>query len=390
MPGSGDSQRRRVAVVTGSRAEFGLLRPVMRAIRAHRRLDLLAIAGGAHLVPPGRTIDDVRREFALAAVVPMQRRGRHTRHDEVQALARGVHGFGQAFARLDPDWVVVLGDRIEALAAALAASLGGWALAHVHGGDRAEGIADDAIRHAITRLAHLHLVATEQSRRRVIRMGEPVWRVICTGSPAVDGLRQVAPLALPRWRTLGAPAVVVLMHPLGRDESVEQAAAAAVLTAAVQWAARRNARVLAFHPNADPGRQGILAALAQARRRHPEHLSVIEHLPRDQFLGMLRRLAGTGGVLAGNSSAGLIEAAALRLPVVNVGARQGGRQTPDNVVQAGESVASVRRALDRAARLDRSLFFHPYGDGHAGERIAAALARIDPHQPGFLRKRNRY
>ncbi|MBY0260816.1 MAG: UDP-N-acetylglucosamine 2-epimerase, partial [Phycisphaerales bacterium] len=142
------SKRLRVAVVTGTRAEFGLLRPVMDAIKARKDLQLLVVAGGAHLLAPARTIREVESAYTVAATVPMQRPGQTGRAADAAALGRGVSGFAKAFADLKPDWVVVLGDRIEALAAGSAASVAGIAVCHIHGGDRAEGIADEAMRHA--------------------------------------------------------------------------------------------------------------------------------------------------------------------------------------------------------------------------------------------------
>src|SRR5205814_10141422 len=141
------------------------------------------------------------------------------------ATGRGIAGFARVFEEIRPDWVVVLGDRIEAFAAASAASIGGIAVAHIHGGDRAEGIADEAMRHAITKLAHLHLAATEQSAERIIRMGERPEHVLVIGSPAIDGLLAIPALADQRDEELGRPGAVFLMHPVGRADEREESAA---------------------------------------------------------------------------------------------------------------------------------------------------------------------
>jgi len=154
--------RRRVMVVTGSRAEFGLLEPVMHAVRGHAALDLVVVVAGSHLVAPGLTWRDVEAAgFAIVARVPMQAEGVSGRLADAAAVGRGVSGLARVYETERPEWVVVLGDRIEAFAAAAAASIAGIAVAHLHGGDRAEGIADEALRHAITKLAHLHLAATD-------------------------------------------------------------------------------------------------------------------------------------------------------------------------------------------------------------------------------------
>jgi UDP-hydrolysing UDP-N-acetyl-D-glucosamine 2-epimerase len=381
-----DPARRRVAIVTGSRAEFGLLRPVMDAVRDHAGLELAVIAAGAHLISPGETYYEVKKAYAkhLADAVPMQVAGRTGRFEDVEALARGIGRFGRSFQRLRPDWVVVLGDRIEPFAAASAASVGGLAVAHIHGGDRAEGVADEAMRHAITKLAHLHLAATPASAERIIRMGEPPRTVHTVGSPAIDGLEQIPPLPDAEWAELGHPEIVFLLHPVGRTAEHEEHVAAGVLAAL----GHSGVHVLALHPNHDPGRVGILRAVEAAEGGG---VKVRAHLPRDKFVGLLKRLSAKGGVLVGNSSAALIEAAALKCAAVDVGARQGGRERAENVVgSASESPQDVMRAVAIARKLELKALRHPYGDGQSGARIAELLARTDPWEPSLLRKRCAY
>jgi UDP-hydrolysing UDP-N-acetyl-D-glucosamine 2-epimerase len=353
-------------VVTGTRAEFGLLEPVMRAIAADRRLRPCAIATGTHLTTG--TWRDIRAAgFDIEARVRMQRKGQSGRSADVAALARGVAGFGRQFESIRPDFVVVLGDRIEVLAAASAASIGGYRIAHLHGGDRAEGVADEAMRHAVSKLAHVHLAATAQSRRRLIRMGEDAAAVFNVGSPAADGLRDIEPAD-------DAPDVIVLQHPIGAEDTQEAQWMAATLRAI----ARRRTR-LVMAPNHDAGARGIRRALRAARD------DVVEHLPRRRWLSVL---AGAK-VIVGNSSAGLIDAAILRTPCVNIGPRQGGREKPANVIDCDYGQRPVRAAIDRALQLDLRRMRHPYGDGRSGRRIAERLAAIDLHRVP-LRKRNTY
>src|SRR5690606_28582303 len=258
---------RRVAVVTGTRAEFGLLAPVMEAVRDRPDCELLVIAAGSHLVAPALTLREVKARFPVADSIPMQTAGKVGRAHDVEALGKGVGRFGRSFDRLRPDWVVVLGDRIEAFAAASAASVGGFAVAHLHGGDRAEGVADEAMRHAITKLAHLHLPATEASAERVRRMGEPDANTIVVGSPAVDGLAAIEPTGDGAFAELGSPRAVVLFHPVGRTDELEEHAAHAV------FEALEGVPTLALHPNLDPGRNGIMRALTDA----PANVRVRSH-----------------------------------------------------------------------------------------------------------------
>lgn len=369
------SGQRHVCVVTGSRAEFGLLRPVMESIRSHVQLRLSVIAAGAHLLPPTRTIEEVQAEFDVALIVPMQEGGETGRFADAVALGRGVERLARAFDDLRPDYVLVLGDRIEAFAAAAAASIGGIRVAHMHGGDRAEGIADESVRHAITKLAHIHLPATEASAERIIAMGEHEQTVHIVGSPAIDDLARFGPLTDDEFVDCGSPQIVFLMHPVGRPDDEEEHDAARVLEAS-----QRVGRTCALDPNHDSGRAGIVRAIESAEIcRHA-------HLPRRRFVGLLRRAK----VLVGNSSAGLIEAAALGLWCVNIGPRQGGRERPGNVIDVLEPDSpALEQALRDALEGGPSRGRHPYGDGRAGARTATILATLNfDHHP--LRKRNTY
>ncbi len=394
------SPRRKVMVVTGSRSEFGLLRPVMEAVRKHKSLTLQVVVAGEHLLAPANTWREVDAAYGIDARVPMQKKTDKGRKDHAAACGRGVEGFAKVIKRLRSDWVVVLGDRIEAFAAASAASIAGVAVCHVHGGDRAEGIADEAMRHAITKLAHLHCAATNRSAQRIVRMGEPKSAVHVTGSPAIDGLTQVKPLTRKQAAQLGKPDRVVLLHPSGLPPEIEHDIAFLLADYA-----RVSGSTLLLAPNSDPGSEIIRRVWRWHSRRYA-HVRFVEHLPRPIFLSLLRSLASsspalpTSGVLIGNSSAGIIEAGALGTPVFNVGPRQSGRERGENVSDLKIDSARVDRdrfwdALERAwAPL--SIAETPpkrsraYGDGRAGPRIASLLAKTDPHTPALLRKRIAY
>ena len=375
------ARRKRIAVVTGSRAEFGLLVPVMQAVQASPALELQVFAAGSHLIQPALTLRDVKALFPIIDSVPMQIAGRVGRAEDAQALGTGISRFARVFAAHTPDWVVVLGDRIEAFAAASAASIGGYLLAHIHGGDRAEGVADEAMRHAITKLANLHFPATPQSADRIIRMGERPDRTHVVGSSSVDGLSDIPAMDDALFAECGSPSILFLMHPVGRHAEAEEAAAVESLAAC-----RESGAVLALAPNHDPGRDGITRALKEAAG-----ITYIEHMPRPRFISLLKRLSVEGGIMVGNSSAGLIEAAALRLPVVNLGHRQLGRERPANVIDSPEETQeSVARAIVQARAINRTSITHPYGSGDTGKRIAAILAHLSLDEPGLRRKLNTY
>ncbi|MCA9292709.1 MAG: UDP-N-acetylglucosamine 2-epimerase (hydrolyzing) [Phycisphaerales bacterium] len=370
------TKTRRIAVVTGTRAEWGLLAPIVARLDATQNCTALIFAAGAHLLPPTMTVDELPR---VNARIPMQQPGKTGRLADAVALGRGIEGFARAYAEEQPDWVVVLGDRIEAFAAAAAASVGGIAVAHIHGGDRAEGVADEAMRHAITKLSHLHLAATQQSAERIVRMGEDPKQVHVVGSPAAIGIDKVQALDDAMWGEFGEPSVVVLLHPTGRGEDAERATAEAVREAV------KSERVLWMQPNHDPDREAIVGVIEEAERAG--ECVARAHVPHAVFRGLLKRLGESGGVLVGNSSAGLIEAALLHCPAVDIGDRQGGRERAGNVVHTpGETAAEIRRAIAEARTIDRAGITHPYGRGDADVRIGELLMGVEPN----LRKRNAY
>lgn len=366
---------RLITVVTGTRSEFGLLRPVMRAIKLHSKLDLRVIVTGTHLLEPTLTVREVESEFPVQVRIPMQQTGETGRLADAAALGRGICGLAEAFNHHPPDVVLVLGDRIEAFAAASTAAVAGIRVAHLHGGDRAEGIADDALRHAITKLAHLHLPATSESAERIINMGETPLQVHLVGSPAIDGLKMMPPLDEGPYAALGQPDIVCLLHPSGLTREEEWANTERLLRLCKTYGT-----VLALHPNFDAGREGILEAIETSG------CQTVDHLPRDRFIGLLRRAT----CLVGNSSAGLIECAALGKPCINVGSRQSGREMPDHVIDVPDwDLGAVDLALETIFSGLECPDTHPYGDGTAGLKTAEVLASFKPeHHP--LIKHNSY
>ncbi len=282
MTGQAETPSRSIVIVTGTRADWGLLEPIARAVAAQGGLRLRVVVTGVHLTTG--TWRDVRSAgFTIDARVRMQRAGEVGRSADAHALGRGVAGLAKAFDALalgagpgGQDVVLVLGDRIEAMAAAAAASVGGRWVAHVHGGDRAQGVADEAMRHAVSKLAHWHFPATPTSRRRLIRMGERPEAVWCHGSPAVDALRDIFPAGAARAGHSSGE-VIVLHHPSGQDDATE----CKQMTAILKATAGRDRLVLM--PNHDPGRGGVVEAIEQ----HACAEEVVDHLPRAAFLKRL-------------------------------------------------------------------------------------------------------
>jgi GDP/UDP-N,N'-diacetylbacillosamine 2-epimerase (hydrolysing) len=360
-----------VAVITGSRADYGLLVSPMQAIADHPKLELKLVVCGMHLLRKfGRTADQIARDgWPIAARVPMQT-GRDGGVDQAGGLARGVAGIARYLASANADLALVLGDRIEALAGALAAYTTGRFVAHIHGGDVAPGDFDDGFRHAITKLAHIHLAATRDAARRIVRLGERPEHVHVVGGPGLDRLAAL----MDRDRSRSAPSnrALVVQHPCGRSAPRERQTMSALLRA-VQSV---GLRAVVIYPNSDRGHSGIIEAIDRAHQRFPAGtLETHRSLPRDDYLGLLT----TSRVLVGNSSSGIIEAGTAGLPVVNIGPRQNGRcRNGSCVVDCAETYDAIQGALKSALSLrPKRRRGGPYGRGDAGRRIAEILAATE-------------
>jgi len=376
---SGDTRpTRRIGVFTSGRHDWGYLAPVYRAVEAHPSLSATVFCTGAHLVAAyGYTVEQVRADAAAVVEAPLYAPDRSDRAEAVTAGDVGALSAHMA-AAMDAhpvDIMVVLGDRIETLAAAVVVVADGRFLAHIHGGDRAAGETDDGNRHAITKLAHVHFPATAASAERIRRMGEPAERVHMVGSPGIDSILAEPPVSAAEARAkvgIGdGEFVVVLHHPSGLGESAEAAAAEQIC----QAIADAGLKAVLLGPSPDPGRE----AIDSVWRKFSSRLNwpIPPTVDRRVFL----RLIGEAVALVGNSSAGMVEAAAVDAVVVNVGDRQRGREHSDNVVNVAVDRTAIAEVLGRLVT-DRvwcdSLRAAPcvFGDGRASDRIAEALARV--------------
>ena len=373
---------------------------VLRAIKEHNRLQLQLVVTGMHLDPAnGDTGRQIENEgWSIDRVVPWEPNSGRDRRTTARNTGTAIAGLADTFAELGSQIVLVVGDRVEAFAAAAAAHVSGLVVAHVHGGDRAAGQVDDSLRHAITKLAHVHFPATRQSAQRLHKLGEDSWRIHCVGSPGLDGIASAgAPREqLEEWvgPLLPRRFALVVLHPIDADEAAEANRAETLLRAVSSCPFEQ---VVIIHPNNDPGAAGIARTWdAVAARERPVlppagkdgRVRVERDLPRPIFLGLLRDAA----VLVGNSSSGIIEAASFRTPVIDIGPRQSGRERGPNVVNVPYIEATIRRKLLTVwnrGRPKRARSGNIYGGDGAGRKIASVLAelRIDDC---LLRKLIRY
>lgn len=373
-------ETRTIAVVTGSRAEYGLLSGLIARLQIQRDLKLQLVVTGAHLSKRfGYTAAEIHQSgIPVSAEIDLALSGDQPL-DAARACGRGIERLTEAFVRLRPDLIVVLGDRFEILAAGLAALFLDIPVAHIHGGEITEGAIDDTIRHALTKIAALHFVAAAPYRRRVIQMGEPPDRVFDVGALAIDNTRS---LPLPGRRELEAqfgvpadmPYFLVTYHPVTRRQGNDRPVVEAMLAALHRIS---GARIVLTGVNADPGHESVYAPIAWYVSAHPGRAILCPSLGRVGYLGAMRHALA----VVGNSSSGLIEAPAVGVPTVNIGSRQKGRLRAVSVIDCGESEEEIFAALIRASepafRCSMLSQVLPY-DGHGvADRIVDILRTVD-------------
>jgi UDP-N-acetylglucosamine 2-epimerase (non-hydrolysing)/GDP/UDP-N,N'-diacetylbacillosamine 2-epimerase (hydrolysing) len=349
------------------------MRSALLAIESHRGLRLQIVATGMHCDRSrGNTLQTIGDEGWKVDEVVAWKSGAPT----AEATGRAMAELASVFTKLKSDVVLVVGDRVEAFAAAAAGTIGRRVVAHVHGGDRALGQVDDSLRHAIAKLAHVHFPATRASANRLIKLGEDRWRIHQVGSPGIDGIVEMAatsrevekfcPALMPRRYGL------IVLHPIDADEKAEERRAEAVLKGVLSAGVEQ---VVLIYPNNDPGSGGIIRAWRAAEKN--SHCMARANVPRQIFLGLLRDAA----VLAGNSSSGIIEAASFKTPVVDIGPRQLGRERAGDVRHTECNAGEIGRAVGEIWNKGRPLRAragNPYGgiDG-AGRRMAQVLGRLE-------------
>ncbi len=367
--------KRTIGLVTSARSDWGIQRSVAQAVRAHAELDLQIIATGMHLVREfGHTVDQIMADgFEVAHRVESQHPG-DTPESIALSMGRGVSGFAELFSRWRPDILTVLGDRFDMFPAVVAATPFLIPIAHMHGGEVTLGAFDDALRHAMTKMSHIHLVSTEIYAQRILQMGENPRHVHVVGAPGLDDILKLDPIDDAELQsTFGFEAgqvnLLVAYHPETR--SYEQVAEnVAELLAVLD---KLDANVVVVRPNADTAHRSIHAALDDFCERNGR-VRAPTSLPRRAFLSLMR----SASAMVGNSSAGILEAPSFGTPVVNIGRRQEGRVRAGNVIDCAANRTDIDRALRRAlsSGFRESLvgLRNPYGDGRSSERIADILA----------------
>ncbi len=372
--------KRKILAMTGIRSEYGIISPVLEAIRAHPALELEVFVTGAHCADSlGSTGDLIEKDGFVVADRVESLLNSNTLAGRARSLAIEMLGLTQTMARARPDFLLVAGDREESIAAALCGAYMNTPTAHLCGGDVAVGNVDDSVRHAVSKLAHIHFPMSKRSAERLERMGEQPWRIHLAGNPALDRLIATPSLSTAELgQRLGMdlarrPLLVVLQHVL----SSEVDAAFAQMSTTLDAVAELGHQSVVIYPNSDAGSLGIIKAIEKKLPSMPNTRS-FRNLPQAEFVNLMR----SADVLIGNSSMGVLEAPTLKLPVVNIGNRQKSREHADNIIFVQHDVKEICGAVNRALtdpefRRQVEELKSPFGDGHAAPRIANILAETE-------------
>lgn len=371
---------RKVCVVTGTRAEYGLLSGLMNALQDSADFELQIIASSMHLSPEfGLTYKDIESDgFYIDAKVEMLLSG-DSSVATCKSMGLGLISFSDAYQLLLPDIVIILGDRFEALVAAQAAMILKIPIAHLHGGEVTEGAVDESIRHAITKMSNIHFVATAEFRQRIIQMGELPERVIISGAPGIDNIKRITEVDKSAIEKnigfeLGETNFLVTYHPVtlasaAVDNSLDNLFA--VLDSYPE------AKIIITFPNADAEGRGIIKQLKAYSSANKGRVLLVESLGFTNYLRVLPHM----DCVIGNSSSGLLEVPSFRVPTVNIGDRQKGRLRAESVIDCGTSAESIHAAIERAlSDLYKKSIKHvknPYGEGNAINIIVETLMNTD-------------
>jgi GDP/UDP-N,N'-diacetylbacillosamine 2-epimerase (hydrolysing) len=369
--------KRKISVVTGTRAEYGLLRSTLKKINSSEHLDLFLIVAGMHLSQKfGDTIKEIKQDgFKVYSKVNMIPKGNSTFH-MAKAVGLGTVKFAEIFHKLKPDINLVLGDRDEAFASTLAASHMNIPNAHIHGGDRSQAGIDEYNRHAITKLSNIHFAASRKSKDRIIKMGENPSFVFFTGSPGIDEIfsNNISDKKFLEKKyniKFSGQEIILLYHSVTTQPHLSKQQISRILTSIKNI----NKTTIAIAPNSDAGNEEIFNALNKLSIKS-DWLKFYKSIPRSDYLGLLQNC----GVLVGNSSSGIIEAGYFNIPVINIGIRQKNREKSSNVIDVEKIISvNIQKSILLALKIkEKNLLTKDniYGNGKSSQKILKILETI--------------
>jgi UDP-N-acetylglucosamine 2-epimerase (non-hydrolysing)/GDP/UDP-N,N'-diacetylbacillosamine 2-epimerase (hydrolysing) len=370
---------RKIAIFTGTRAEYGLLYWIIKGLHESADTELQLYVGGTHLSSEfGNTVQQIEQDgFPISARLDFLSSS-DTPIDIAKSMGSALVLASETFQRNKPDLLVVLGDRFEAMAICQAAMLECLPIAHIHGGETTEGLIDEAVRHSITKMSHIHFTSTEVYRKRVIQLGESPEKVFNVGAPGIDNVKS---LALLDRKSLSdsldfdvmGPFLVVTYHPVTLDKNGAINALNNLLSVLATYS---ELKFIITYPNADTHGRSLIEVLQEFSRRYSDQVLLVQSLGQLRYISLLKHCE----LVVGNSSSGLIEAPAFNKPTVNIGRRQGGRLSGDTVINCDEDLLSISRSLKKAmtedfkVRCDKS--HNPYGNGGSSRKILEIIKDI--------------
>jgi UDP-hydrolysing UDP-N-acetyl-D-glucosamine 2-epimerase len=363
---------KKVAIFTGTRAEYGLLYWLMKDIQSDKNLDLQILVSGMHLSPEfGETFNQIQEDgFVIDEKIEMLLSS-NTAVGIAKSIGLGVLGFTDAFSRLLPDVLVVLGDRFEALAAAQTAMILRIPVLHLHGGEITEGAYDDSIRHAITKFSYLHGTSTEEHKNRVIQLGESPNRVFNVGAIGLDHILRGRFMSLEELSSslnfkINKNYFIVTYHPATLADEDPETTYKNILDALESF---KEYQVIFTYPNADDGGRNLIPLIEAYASKDPERILVIPSLGHTRYLSALKFAAS----VIGNSSSGIIEAPAFNIPSINIGSRQKGRAAASSVINCDIDSDAIRAAITTVLKMDFKEIHknmpNPYGQGNASKQV---------------------
>lgn len=373
-------KKRKIAVITGSRAEYGLLYWIIKGIYHDPNLQLQLIVTGMHLSPEfGLTVREIEKDnFPIAERVHML-----ISSDSEEAIpvsmGLGMIGFAKTYAKLKPDIIVILGDRFETHSAVSAAVPFRIPIAHIHGGESTTGTFDEQLRHAITKMSHIHFVSNEEFRIKIIQMGENPKNVFCFGAPGIDNILKLnllghkdlcEELNIPKGKKIG----IITYHPVTLESNSSKSQITELLKALEE---SKGTYWVFTSTNADTGGRDIIKRIDKFVKKYPENTRLFTSLGQKRYLSVLKNAS----VMVGNSSSGLIEAPTLRLPVVNIGDRQKGRIRAKNVIDVKKCkkeliLKAIKKATSPEFKESLTKLKNPYGEGNASRKIVNKLKNL--------------
>lgn len=368
--------KKKILVTTGTRSEYGFLRPLLFKINKSKKLELILVVTGSHLsTKHGNTVKEIKKDgFKISARIKMIPFSDENFSMSLE-LGKGIIAFSKCFKKLKPDINLILGDRDEMLASSLAAYHMNIVNAHIHGGDISGGL-DEYTRHAITKISNLHFASTQKSKIRIIKMGEDKKFVFFTGSPSIDEIHNnkiTSKKELEKKYKLKfiGDEILLLQHPDTTELKYVEKQIISTLKAVV----KTKHTVIAIAPNSDSGHRKIFKHLKLFSKNHPQ-IHLYSNLPRSDYLGMLKH----AGILVGNSSSGLIEASHFHIPVINLGNRQKNRERGINVIDVPSFSSTkiffaIQKGLKTFPQIKKS-HSKIYGNGTASNQIVKILEKI--------------